>query len=186
MAALSYNRSAGIGKSVELEAANLCASAGFNVTPIGNIISGAPVSYDSQGEVIAPDLIISKPKEFSHLGLEVKAKAPIKGDIWLDEYRMEYAVEWSHRNHMPLLFVFKDQPYDAKDPRAFKCASASKLYGNHHTRYPGAKKRDGVTAEPVLLFDPMLFIPFADFLEHGREVVTVEYLVEHSGEEVRI
>ena len=185
MAALGYNQSAGIGKSVELEAANLCASAGFNVTPIGNIISGAPVSYDAQGQVIAPDLIASKPKEFSHLGLEVKAKKPVSGDFWIDEYRVEYAAEWSRRNHMPLLYVFKLPPYQADDPRAFMCASIDKLYGQHHSRNPDAKDRNGDPC-PVLLFDQMLFIPFADFLDHGREVISVEYLLEQNGEELRI
>ena len=185
MAALDYNRSAGVGNSVELEVANLCASAGFNVNPIGNIISGAPVSYDSHGQVIAPDLLISKPKVFSHLALEVKAKKPYNGDIWLDEHRVEYAAEWSRRNHMPLLYVIKLPPYQAKDPRAFMCASIDKLYGNHHTRADNAKDRNKNPC-PALLFDQMLFVPFADFLDHGREVISVEYLLDQNGEELRI
>jgi Holliday junction resolvase len=185
MAAHSYNRSAAIGNSVELEVANLCASAGFNVNPIGNIISGAPVSYDSHGQVIAPDLLISKPKVFSHLALEVKSKKPVRGDFWIDEHRVEYAVEWSRRNHMPLLYVIKLPPYQAEDPRAFVCASIDKLYGQHHSGNPDAKDRNGNPC-PVLLFDQMLFVPFADFLDHGREVISVEYLLEQNGEELRI
>jgi hypothetical protein len=186
MAALDYNSSADIGELVELEAANLCALAGFNITPTGSIQrSAAPVSYDAYGQVTAPDLIISKPKEFSHLALEVKAKKPYNGDIWLDEYRVEYAAEWSRRNHMPLLYVIKLPPYRAEDPRAFVCASIDKLYGNHHTRADNAKDRNKNPC-PALLFDQMLFIPFADFLDRGREVISVEYLLDQNGEELRI
>ena len=185
MAAHSFNRSAAVGDLIEREVANLCASFGFNVNPIGNIGSGVPVSYHAEGPVIAPDLIVSKPREFSHLALEVKGKEPVRGDYWIDEKRLRYALEWSQHNHMPLLYVFKAKPYEQTNPHSFRCASVAKLEGNHHTRDASKKDRNG-RPEPVLMFDPDLFTPFTDFLEHGREVVSVEYRVELEGEEVRV
>jgi hypothetical protein len=181
------------GKAVEYEVAKLCARFGFSVVSTGSFgnADGVPKGLTDDETIIAPDLLVSRPNASMSISpvmaIEAKCKDLVRGNIWIDEERMNYAKRWSDKFGQPFLFVFKRPPYDEINAELLICASVERLYGNYDAYNTLSTKRDRKTPEPTFIYDPHHFVPFIDFLQHGRQQMSFSFFVRQpDGSEVRI
>jgi hypothetical protein len=182
------------GGSIQNEVADLCTNFGYTIIGTGSITGqGAPLIYTNTGKLVAHDLTIERPDVYPPLSvaLEVKGKKLYEKYIphssavdrtgkwtsdliYLDVHRLEYALEYRHLHPTrPFLFVFKTKkPYEEPDPSALVCATVEMLSGNEVYKDPGTKDEYG-NSNPSYLYESRIFLPFLDFLQHGKfDVIT--------------
>lgn len=182
------------GGAVQNEVANLCTRFGYTITGTGSITGeGAPLIYTDTGKMVAHDLTIEQPATYPPLSvaLEVKGKRLYDKSIpqpelqnglehsewtpnliYLDVHRLEYALSYREKHPTrPFLFVFKAMPrglsYGDLDTSALICATVEMLSGNEVYLDPETKDEYG-NPNPTYLYEKRLFLPFLDFLQHGK------------------